>query len=86
MSAIVAHADLVIAAVGKPRFVRGEWIKPGAVVIDAGYNSGNVGDVEFETAVERASLITPVPGGVGPMTIAMLIDQTVSAAARQLGV
>jgi len=83
---IVRGADVVIAAVGRPRFVQGGWIKVGAVVIDAGYNEGNVGDVDFEGALEPASLITPVPGGVGPMTIAMLIDQTTDAAASQLGV
>jgi methylenetetrahydrofolate dehydrogenase (NADP+)/methenyltetrahydrofolate cyclohydrolase len=86
LPSIVRAADVVIAAVGKPRFVRGGWIKVGAVVIDAGYNEGNVGDVDFEGAVEPASLITPVPGGVGPMTIATLIDHTADAAARQLGV
>jgi methylenetetrahydrofolate dehydrogenase (NADP+)/methenyltetrahydrofolate cyclohydrolase len=83
---LVRNADVVIAAVGKPRFVRGGWIKVGAVVVDAGYNEGNVGDVDFDEAVEPASLITPVPGGVGPMTIATLIDHTVDAAAQQLGV
>jgi methylenetetrahydrofolate dehydrogenase (NADP+)/methenyltetrahydrofolate cyclohydrolase len=83
---IVKQADLVVAAVGKPEFVRGDWIKEGAVVMDAGYNAGNVGDVAFEEAKQHASLITPVPGGVGPMTIATLIDQTVDAAASQLGV
>jgi methylenetetrahydrofolate dehydrogenase (NADP+)/methenyltetrahydrofolate cyclohydrolase len=77
---IVRGADLVIAAVGRPRFVRGAWLKPGAVVIDAGYNAGNVGDVDFDEAVAVASLVTPVPGGVGPMTIAVLLDQTVAAA------
>ena len=82
---IVRGADIVIAAVGRPRFVQGGWIKVGAVVIDAGYNEGNIGDVDFEGAIEPASLITPVPGGVGPMTIATLIDQTADAAARQLG-
>lgn len=86
LPSLVRHADVVIAAVGKPRFVQGGWIKLGAVVIDAGYNPGNVGDVDFDAAIEPASLITPVPGGVGPMTIATLIDQTVDAAARQLGV
>jgi methylenetetrahydrofolate dehydrogenase (NADP+)/methenyltetrahydrofolate cyclohydrolase len=75
----VERADLVVAAVGKARLIAGDWIKPGAVVIDAGYNPGNVGDVEFESARERARLITPVPGGVGPMTIAVLLDQTVGA-------
>ncbi len=86
---IVRHADVLIAAVGKPKFVRGDWIKPGAVVIDAGYNPGNgkiIGDVHFDEALGPCSLITPVPGGVGPMTIAMLIDQTTQAAAAQLAV
>ncbi len=86
LSEIVRGADVLIAAVGRPRFVQGGWIKPGAVVIDAGYNAGNVGDVDFDAAIEQASLITPVPGGVGPMTIATLIDQTADAAAMQLGV
>ncbi|WP_330285969.1 bifunctional 5,10-methylenetetrahydrofolate dehydrogenase/5,10-methenyltetrahydrofolate cyclohydrolase [Streptomyces sp. NBC_00576] len=81
----VREADIVVAAVGRPRLIRGEDIKPGAVVIDAGYNPGNIGDVDFDSAVERAGLITPVPGGVGPMTIATLLEQTVDAAARQLG-
>ncbi|WP_328752504.1 bifunctional 5,10-methylenetetrahydrofolate dehydrogenase/5,10-methenyltetrahydrofolate cyclohydrolase [Streptomyces sp. NBC_00285] len=85
LSAAVREADIVVAAVGRPRLIRGQDIKPGAVVIDAGYNAGNVGDVDFDSAVERASLITPVPGGVGPMTIATLLEQTVEAAARQLG-
>ena len=80
---LVAHADLLIAAVGRPRFVQGAWLKPGAVVVDAGYNKGNIGDVDFDSAITRASLITPVPGGVGPMTIATLIAQTVEAAASQ---
>lgn len=82
---IVRSADIVIAAVGRPHFVRGGWIKTGAVVIDAGYNAGNVGDVDTDAALEPCSLITPVPGGVGPMTIAILIEQTVDAAAAQLG-
>jgi methylenetetrahydrofolate dehydrogenase (NADP+) / methenyltetrahydrofolate cyclohydrolase len=81
---IVREADILVAAVGRPRFINGADIKPGAVVIDAGYNPGNVGDVDFDTARYRASLITPVPGGVGPMTIAVLLAQTVDAAARQL--
>ncbi|MFK0150877.1 bifunctional 5,10-methylenetetrahydrofolate dehydrogenase/5,10-methenyltetrahydrofolate cyclohydrolase [Streptomyces sp. NPDC090499] len=85
LSAAVREADIVVAAVGRPRLIRGRDIKPGAVVLDAGYNEGNVGDVDFDTAVERASLITPVPGGVGPTTIAVLLEQTVAAAARQLG-
>jgi len=83
---VVRRADLVIAAVGRPKFVQGDWIKQGAVVIDAGYNPGNVGDCDTDACAERASLITPVPGGVGPMTIATLIDNTARAAADQLGV
>ncbi|MFJ5726438.1 bifunctional 5,10-methylenetetrahydrofolate dehydrogenase/5,10-methenyltetrahydrofolate cyclohydrolase [Streptomyces sp. NPDC093149] len=86
LPAIVREADVVVAAVGRPRLIRGEDIKPGAVVIDAGYNPGNVGDVDFDTARTRAGLITPVPGGVGPMTIAVLLAQTVEAAANQLGI
>jgi methylenetetrahydrofolate dehydrogenase (NADP+)/methenyltetrahydrofolate cyclohydrolase len=86
LPAIVRRADVLIAAVGRARFVQGSWIKPGAVVVDAGYNPGNVGDVDFEAAARAASLITPVPGGVGPMTIATLIAQTADAAAHQLGV
>ena len=83
LQAIVRSADIVVAAVGKPNFVRGQWLKLGAVVMDAGYNDGNVGDVAFDEALQRASLITPVPGGVGPMTIATLIEQTVDAAVLQ---
>jgi len=83
---MVRRADVVIAAVGRPRFVQGEWIKPGAVVVDAGYNEGCVGDVDFEAALPRASWITPVPGGVGPMTLAILLEQSAEAAAQQLGV
>jgi methylenetetrahydrofolate dehydrogenase (NADP+) / methenyltetrahydrofolate cyclohydrolase len=79
----VARADLIVAGVGKPEFIKGEWIKPGAVVLDVGLNrlpTGKiVGDVEFATAVQRASYITPVPGGVGPMTIAMLMQNTLEA-------
>lgn len=86
LPAIVRDADVVVAAVGRPRLISGEDIKPGAVVIDAGYNPGNVGDVDFDTARTRARLITPVPGGVGPMTIAVLLSQTVDVAAHQLGV
>ncbi len=80
----VNHADILVAAIGKAHMIRGEWIKPGAVVIDVGINrlpNGKLaGDVEFETAKERASWITPVPGGVGPMTICMLLFNTLKAA------
>jgi methylenetetrahydrofolate dehydrogenase (NADP+)/methenyltetrahydrofolate cyclohydrolase len=87
VAAEVARADLVVAAVGVKHLIRGQWIKPGAVVIDVGMNRGAdgklAGDVEFEAARERASYITPVPGGVGPMTIAMLMNNTVSAAKQR---
>ena len=80
----VGAADIVVVGVGKPNFVKGEWIKPGAVVIDVGINrlpDGKLcGDVEFDQAKERASMITPVPGGVGPMTIATLLENTLYAA------
>ena len=80
----VAAADILVVGVGIPNFVKGEWVKPGAVVIDVGINrldDGSLcGDVEFNVAKERASMITPVPGGVGPMTIATLLENTVHAA------
>jgi methylenetetrahydrofolate dehydrogenase (NADP+)/methenyltetrahydrofolate cyclohydrolase len=85
LAAYTREADILVAAVGRPRFIRGADIKAGAVVVDAGYNPGNVGDVDFDSAVEKAGLITPVPGGVGPMTIAVLLEQTVAAARRQAG-
>lgn len=78
----VARGDIVVAAVGVPGLVRGAWIKPGAVVLDVGINRVDgrlVGDVEYEAAAERASWITPVPGGVGPMTVAMLLANTYRA-------
>jgi methylenetetrahydrofolate dehydrogenase (NADP+)/methenyltetrahydrofolate cyclohydrolase len=80
------EADILVAAVGIPEFVKGDWIKPGAVVIDVGINRVGdrlVGDVEYAPAAERASMITPVPGGVGPMTIAMLLRNTLTAARIQ---
>ncbi|TIC82417.1 bifunctional methylenetetrahydrofolate dehydrogenase/methenyltetrahydrofolate cyclohydrolase FolD [Crenobacter intestini] len=84
LAAEVAAADIVVAAVGKPGFVKGEWVKPGAVVIDVGINrlaDGTLaGDVEFAQASERAAFITPVPGGVGPMTIATLLQNTLDCA------
>jgi methylenetetrahydrofolate dehydrogenase (NADP+)/methenyltetrahydrofolate cyclohydrolase len=83
----VRSADILVAAAGKPRLVPGEWIQPGAVVIDVGMNrleDGKlVGDVEFEAARERASWITPVPGGVGPMTVAMLMKNTLEQSLRR---
>jgi methylenetetrahydrofolate dehydrogenase (NADP+)/methenyltetrahydrofolate cyclohydrolase len=83
LGAVCARADVLIAAIGRPQMVRGDWVKPGAIVIDVGVNrleSGLVGDVDFDAAAERASAITPVPGGVGPMTIACLLRNTVLAA------
>lgn len=77
---IVRLGDIVVAAVGKPNFVRGDWIKPGAVVLDAGYNEGNIGDVDFNECLKNAYAITPVPAGVGPVTIAILLKHTVDAA------
>lgn len=90
LARVVGSADLVFAAIGKPAIVRGEWIREGAVVVDVGINrvaDGQgafriVGDVEFAAAAERASAITPVPGGIGPMTIAMLLSNTALAASR----
>lgn len=96
LPSVVRAADIVVAAVGRPEMVRGEWIKPGATVIDVGINripapergegkNRLVGDVAFDEAVGHAGAITPVPGGVGPMTIAMLMANTLTAARRQLG-
>lgn len=82
---LVAEGDLVVAAVGRPEFVKGAWIRAGAVVVDAGYHPGGVGDVELAGAIPRCAAYTPVPGGVGPMTIAMLIEQTCEAAERAAG-
>ncbi|KRE59743.1 bifunctional 5,10-methylenetetrahydrofolate dehydrogenase/5,10-methenyltetrahydrofolate cyclohydrolase [Paenibacillus sp. Soil750] len=79
---MVRLADIVVAAVGKPKFVQGDWIKRGAVVLDAGYNEGNIGDVDYEACKDRASAITPVPAGVGPVTIATLLKHTVDAAEK----
>jgi len=90
LAAHTGRADILIAAVGKAELISGAMIKEGAVVVDAGYNriegrKGDVGDVDFESAKERASWITPVPGGVGPMTIAMLMKQTLEAAEQSAG-
>jgi methylenetetrahydrofolate dehydrogenase (NADP+)/methenyltetrahydrofolate cyclohydrolase len=92
LSEVCARADILVPAVGRPEMVRGDWIKPGATVIDVGINrveTGGgarlVGDVAFDEAIERAGFITPVPGGVGPMTIAMLLVNTCNAAAARAG-
>jgi methylenetetrahydrofolate dehydrogenase (NADP+)/methenyltetrahydrofolate cyclohydrolase len=83
LAAVCRRADILVAAVGRPRMVQGDWVKPGATVIDVGINrtdGGLVGDVDFDAAARHAGLITPVPGGVGPMTIAMLLANTLAAA------
>jgi methylenetetrahydrofolate dehydrogenase (NADP+)/methenyltetrahydrofolate cyclohydrolase len=88
LAAVCRRADVLVAAVGRPEFVQGDWVKEGATVIDVGINrtdAGLTGDVAFEAAAERAALITPVPGGVGPMTIAMLLRNTLLAAKAQAG-
>ncbi len=82
---LLRQADIVVGAVGKPQFIRAAWIKDGAVVVDAGYHPGGVGDIELAPLVERCAAYTPVPGGVGPMTINTLIAQTVAAAEQSLG-
>jgi methylenetetrahydrofolate dehydrogenase (NADP+)/methenyltetrahydrofolate cyclohydrolase len=87
LSEVCREADVLVAAVGRPEMVRGSWVKPGAVVVDVGINRGAasvVGDVAFDEAVRVASAITPVPGGVGPMTIACLLSNTVEAARLRL--
>jgi methylenetetrahydrofolate dehydrogenase (NADP+)/methenyltetrahydrofolate cyclohydrolase len=89
LSSVVRRADIVVAAVGRPEMIRGEWIKPGATVIDVGINrteNGLVGDVDFAGAASVAGAITPVPGGVGPMTIAVLLRNTLLSAHRRAGV
>jgi methylenetetrahydrofolate dehydrogenase (NADP+) / methenyltetrahydrofolate cyclohydrolase len=88
LGAVCRRADVLVAAVGRAHLVRGDWVKEGAVVIDVGMNrteQGLTGDVDFAAAAERARLITPVPGGVGPMTIAMLLRNTLQAARAQAG-
>ena len=82
LSYLVRQADIVVGAVGKPQFIKGAWIKPGAVVVDAGYHPGGVGDIEIPAVIDSCSAYTPVPGGVGPMTIATLMAQTVEAAEK----
>jgi methylenetetrahydrofolate dehydrogenase (NADP+) / methenyltetrahydrofolate cyclohydrolase len=79
---IVRRAEILIGAVGRPEFIKADWIRDGAVVVDAGYHPGGVGDIELAPAIDRIAAYTPVPGGVGPMTIATLIAQTVEAAEK----
>lgn len=84
LQAHIARADILIGAVGKPELVKADWVKDGAVVVDAGYHPGGVGDIELGPLYERASAITPVPGGVGPMTINTLIYQTLESGEKSL--
>jgi len=86
LAAIVAQADIVVGAVGKPEFIQADWIKDGAVVVDAGYHPGGVGDIELAPLADRVAALTPVPGGVGPMTINTLILQSVMAGEKKLAV
>lgn len=81
----IRRADIVVGAVGRPEFIKAEWIKDGAVVVDAGYHPGGVGDIELAPLVERVAAYTPVPGGVGPMTINTLIYQSVDSGERKIG-
>lgn len=83
---IVRRADVIVAAVGKPRFVQADWVKEGTVLVDAGYNAGNVGDIDLENCIAKSSAYTPVPGGVGPMTICTLMEQSVMAAEKMWGI
>ncbi|MBT5006631.1 MAG: bifunctional methylenetetrahydrofolate dehydrogenase/methenyltetrahydrofolate cyclohydrolase FolD [Halioglobus sp.] len=85
LPALVAQADILVGAVGKPEFIKADWVKEGAVVVDAGYHPGGVGDIELSALTEKASAYTPVPGGVGPMTINTLIYQSVASAEKSLG-
>lgn len=82
---LVRQADIVVGAVGRPEFIKADWIKDGAVVVDAGYHPEKVGDIELEPLVDRVSAYTPVPGGVGPMTINTLIYQTVESGEKSIG-
>ncbi|MDP1519804.1 bifunctional methylenetetrahydrofolate dehydrogenase/methenyltetrahydrofolate cyclohydrolase FolD [Porticoccus litoralis] len=84
LPAMIATADIVVGAVGKPEFIKAEWIKDGAVVVDAGYHPGGVGDIELAPLHDRAAALTPVPGGVGPMTINTLILQSVDAGEKKM--
>ena len=81
---LIKQADILVGAVGRPEFIKAEWIKDGAVVVDAGYHPGGVGDIELAPLVDRVAAYTPVPGGVGPMTINTLILQSVVAAEKAL--
>lgn len=84
LAELVKQADIIVGAVGKPEFIKAEWIKDGAVVVDAGYHPGGVGDIELEPLKDRVAAYTPVPGGVGPMTINTLIYQSVDSGEKKI--
>jgi methylenetetrahydrofolate dehydrogenase (NADP+)/methenyltetrahydrofolate cyclohydrolase len=84
LPSVTRRADLLVGAVGIPKFIQADWVKEGVVLIDAGYNPGHIGDIDLEHAAPKSSAYTPIPGGVGPMTIVSLIEQTVSAAEKHL--
>ncbi len=84
LAELIKQADIIVGAVGKPEFIKGEWIKDNAVVVDAGYHPGGVGDIELKSIVDRIAAYTPVPGGVGPMTINTLIKQSVESGEKSL--
>src|SRR5690606_37662700 len=85
LHAHICRADIIVGAVGKPEFIKADWIKDGAVVVDAGYHPGGVGDIELAPLVVRVAAYTPVPGGVGPMTINTLIYQSVDSGEKKIG-
>jgi methylenetetrahydrofolate dehydrogenase (NADP+)/methenyltetrahydrofolate cyclohydrolase len=84
LSELIKQADIIVGAVGKPEFIKAEWIKDGAVVVDAGYHPGGVGDIELAPLIDRVAAYTPVPGGVGPMTINTLIYQSVDSGEKKM--
>ena len=86
LPAILSRADIVVAAVGVPKFIQADWVKPGVVLIDAGYNEGNVGDADLQAIAPKSRAYTPVPGGVGPMTIVTLIEQALISAEKKNGI
>ena len=85
LPSLVRQADILVGAVGIPEFIKGDWIKDGAVIVDAGYHPGGVGDVELSAVTDRVAAYTPVPGGVGPMTINTLIMQSVESGEKSIG-
>lgn len=83
---VLRRADIVVGAVGIPKFIQADWVKEGAVLLDAGYNPGNIGDIDLENAIEKCTAYTPVPGGVGPMTIISLMQQAIESAEQKYGI